>query len=84
MRVGTQFTAAVPAGSSKTWFTHSWNPAEHVIWSVVPITAGPGAAQITWSVTVQRASATALTYFIKVTNVSAAPVDIEARFAVLN
>jgi hypothetical protein len=35
-------------------------------------------------VAVERASPTALTYWISVRNVSAAPVSIEARYAVLN
>ena len=84
MRVGTQFTGTVAAGGARTWFTHSWNPASHVVWTVVPTTPGPGAAQIEWAVKVQRGSATALTYYLTIRNLSAAPVDVEARFAVLN
>lgn len=84
MQVGTQFTGTVPAGAARTWFTHSWDPGHHVLWSVVPVSPGPGAPQLEWSVRVQRASATALTYFLTITNLSAANVDIEARYAVLD
>jgi hypothetical protein len=51
---------------------------------VVPTTPGPGAAQVEWDVQVQRASATALTYYLTIRNLSAAEVGIEARFAVLD
>lgn len=84
MRVNTQFTGTVPAGTTKTWFTHSWNPDLHVVWYILPVTPGPGAPQIEWSVRVQRATATSLTYHLSVTNLSASAVDIEARYAVLN
>ncbi|HET8657493.1 MAG TPA: hypothetical protein VFM55_00665 [Micromonosporaceae bacterium] len=84
MQVGTQFTGTVPAGAAKRWFTHSWNPAHHVVWTVVPVTPGPGAAQIEWEVEVQRASATAVTYWLTVRNLSAASVDVEGRYAVLS
>jgi hypothetical protein len=84
MRVGTQFTGSVGANSTRRWYTWSWNPAQHVVWTVVPITPGPGAAQIEWDVQTQRASATEITYWIRVRNLSAAPVDVEGRFAVLS
>ena len=84
MRVGTQCTGTVAAGATDRWFTHSWDPTHHVVWTVVPITPGPGAPQIEWDVEVQRASTTTLTYWLAVKNLSAAPVDIEIRFAVLD
>lgn len=84
MRVGTQFTGTVPAGTTRRWFTHSWPPAWHVVWTVVPTTPGPGAAQVEWDVAVQQASATALTYWVTIRNLSAAEVGIEARYEVLN
>lgn len=83
MKVSTQFTGSVPAGSKKTWFTHSWKPESHVVWYVVPLTANPGKAQIAWSVAVQRASETSLTYYLTVENLTAAAVDVEARYAIL-
>jgi len=84
MQVGTQFSGTVAAGAIQKWFTHSWPPDWHVVWTVVPTTAGAGAAQIDWDVEVQRASPTAVTYWITVRNLSAAPVSIEARYEVLN
>jgi hypothetical protein len=84
MKAGTQFTGTVAGGATKTWFTHSWKPESHVVWTVIPVTPGPGAPQIEWSVRVQRASATLLTYHLTIRNLSAAPVDIEARYAILS
>lgn len=84
MRAATQFTGTVKAGTTSTWFTHSWDPAEHVVWTVVPVTPGPGAAQIEWNIRTQRASATTITYWINVRNLSAADVEVEGRFVVLN
>jgi hypothetical protein len=84
MRVGVQFSGTVPAGTSHRWFTYDWPPDWHVVWTVVPTTAGPGAPQIEWDVAVQRASASAVTYWITVRNLSAAPVDIESRYEVMN
>ena len=84
MRVGTQFSGTVGAGSSQRWFTYAWPPAWHVVWTVVPTTPNAGAPQVEWDVAVQRASATAITYWITIRNVSGAPVGIEARYEVMN
>jgi glycyl-tRNA synthetase alpha subunit len=51
---------------------------------VVPTSPRPGAAQIDWDVEVERADASNLTYWISVRNVTPDPVNIEARYAVLN
>lgn len=84
MQVGTQYTGTLAAAATTALFTHSWNPASHVVWTVVPITPGPGAAQVEWTVKVQRASTTTLTYHLAITNLSAAPVDVEVRYAILS
>ena len=84
MRVGVQFTGNVPAGATRRWFTHSWPAAWHTAWYVVPTSPRVGAPQIDWSVEVERASSTHITYWISIRNVTPAPVDIEARYAVLN
>ena len=84
MRVGLQFSGTVPGRSSRRWFTHSWNPAWHVVWTVVPRTVGAGGPQIEWDVAVERTSATATTYWITIRYVSPSDVEIEARFEVLN
>ncbi len=81
---GVQFTGSVPAGATKTWFTHSWPAAWYVIWTVVP-TAPPvdGPAQIEWTVQVTRQSGGLLKYFLAIKNLTSGPVDIEARYDVL-
>jgi len=84
MRVGVQFSGNVAAGSTERWFTYSWPPAWHVVWTVVPTTPSAGAPQIEWDIAVQRASGTAITYWITIRNLSAIPVDIEARYEVMN
>lgn len=84
MRVGVQFSGTVAAGSIHRWFTYGWPPAWHVVWTVVPTTAHPGAPQVEWDIAVQRASATAVTYWLTVRNLSAAEISIEARYGVMN
>lgn len=84
MRVGVQFTGTVAANTSQRWFTFNWPATWHVVWYVVPTSPVIGAPQIEWSVAVERASGTAITYWITIRNVTAAPVNIEARYAVLN
>ncbi|HWT06386.1 MAG TPA: hypothetical protein VN224_11560 [Xanthomonadales bacterium] len=82
MWTGVQFTGSVPANASQRWFTFNWNPAWNVVWYVMPTSTGT-VPEIDWSVAVQRASATAVTYWITVTNHTPGAVAFEARFAVL-
>ena len=85
MTLGVQFKAQVPANTTKTWFTHSWNAASNVVWTVVP--TGPvqdAAAQIDYDVNVERQAANLLKYYIQVRNLTGTPVDIEARYAILS
>jgi hypothetical protein len=84
MRVGVQFTGTVNAGQTARWFTFNWPQGWHVAWNVVSTSPRPGAPQIDWDVEVERATAGNITYWISVRNVSPAPVNIEARYAVLN
>jgi hypothetical protein len=81
--VGVQFTGIVPANATQRWFTHSWPAHWHVVWSVVPTSPRPGGPQISWSVQVERASDQFITYWISIKNLTAEPVNIEARYAVL-
>lgn len=81
--VGVQFTGAVPANSTRRWFTHSWPAHWHVLWTVIPTSPRPGAPQIQWKVQVERASDRHITYWIEITNLTPAAANIEARFAVL-
>lgn len=84
MRVGVQFRGNVLANQSKRWFTFNWPQAWHVVWYVVPTSPRSGAPQIQWDVQVERASADFITYWVTVRNITSVPVDIEARYAVLN
>jgi hypothetical protein len=84
MVVGTQFSGTLAANSTGRWFTYKWRPDWHVVWTVVSTTPGPGAAQVEWEVEVQRASPTALTYWITIRNLTGAELAIEARYAILN
>jgi hypothetical protein len=84
MRVGVQFTGTIAAGVTQRWFTFNWPQAWHVIWYVVPTSPRSGAPQIEWSVGVERASSTNITYWITIKNLTSNPVNIEARYAVLN
>jgi hypothetical protein len=52
--------------------------------TVMPLTACPGGAQLTWKVEVERANATQCTYWITVKNLTPNPVTFEGRFAVLS
>jgi len=80
---GVQFTGTVGAGQTERWFTWGWPAHWHVLWTVVPTTPGPGAPQLKWRVQVERASDSQITYWLNVTNLSGAPVSVEARYAVL-
>lgn len=84
MRVGVQFRGTIPAQSSQRWFTFNWPQQWHVVWYVVPTSPRSGAPQIEWVVAVERASESYMTYWITIRNLSPVPVDIEARYAVLN
>ncbi|HEX4951038.1 MAG TPA: S8 family peptidase [Blastocatellia bacterium] len=81
--VGVQFRGTLAAGATQRWFTFNWPAHWHVVWTVVPTTLRPGSPQIKFNVQVERASDQFITYWISITNVSPAPCDIEARYAVL-
>ena len=85
MTFGVQFTGSVAAGQTATWFTHSWNAANTVVWTVVP--TGPavdGNAQLEWKVRCTRQAANLLKWFIEIKNVTNVTVQFEARIAILN
>ncbi len=83
MTTGVQFRGTVPANQTHRWFTFNWPATEHVIWTVVPDTVNTTVPEISWSVAVQRASATAVTYWISITNSTGSNVDVEGRYAIL-
>ena len=84
MRVGVQFTGTVAPNATQRWFTFNWPENWHVEWNVVPTSPQPGAPQIDWDVEVERATPQFITYWVNVRNMTAQPVNIEARYAVLN
>jgi hypothetical protein len=84
MRVGVQFTGTVNPNSTQKWFTFNWPVNWHVVWNVVPTSTAASGQQIEWKVEVTRTSAQYFTYWISIQNLTNVPVNIEARYAVLN
>ena len=84
MTTGVQFTGSLAANATQRWFTFNWNPAQHIIWYMVPTTVKNGAPELQWSVAVERASATACTYWITVTNLTNVAITFEGRYAILS
>jgi hypothetical protein len=81
--VGVQFGGTLAANETRRWFTYDWPACWHVVWTVqtvTPVTPGPG---IDWRVQVERANRERITYWINVSNLTAAPLDIEARYAIV-
>ena len=82
MHTGIQFTGTLGPNTSARWYTFNWPATEYVVWTVVPDSINPSGQEITWSVNVQRASSTYVTYWINITNLTGTAVDIEARYAI--
>jgi hypothetical protein len=83
MTTGTQFTGTLTANQTSKYFTFGWNAANYIVWYCVPTSVNTTAAEIQWSVAVQRTSTTQCTYWITVTNLTAATVTFEGRYAIL-
>jgi hypothetical protein len=84
MTTGLQFTGNLTPNQTQRWFTFNWNPALHVVWYMMPVTPRSGAPELQWTVGVERASATAVTYWITVTNLTNVNITFEGRFAILS
>jgi hypothetical protein len=84
MYVGVQFTGAVAPGTTHRWFTWGWPQQWDTVWTVVPTTPAVGAPQIEWNVAVERASNSAVTYWISIRNLTSRAVNIEARYAIMD
>ncbi|MFP4293161.1 MAG: S8 family serine peptidase [Cyclobacteriaceae bacterium] len=80
---GVQFRGSVGARRTQCWFTFRWPAHWHVLWTVIPTSPYSGQPQIKYKIQVERASDQYITYWICVTNLSSASVNIEGRFAVL-
>jgi hypothetical protein len=83
MTTGVQFTGTLTANQSQRWYTFNWNPANYILWTVVPTSTTAAGQEVTWSVAVQRVTATTCTYWITVSNLTAATITFEARYAIL-
>ena len=84
MRIGVQFTGTLQANQTQRWYTFNWPADWHVVWNVVSTTPKSGAPEVEWSVAVERATAQNITYWITVKNLINIPVNIEARYAIMN
>jgi hypothetical protein len=82
MQFGTQFTGTLAPNQSINYFTFNWPAVWNVSWMIFPTTPG-AAAEIQWTVSTQL-SGTTVTYWILVRNLTAATVNIQGRYAVLN
>ena len=69
---------------TQRWFTFNWPQAWHVIWHPMPTTPKPGNPELKWNVQVERGDSDNITYWLTVTNLTAAPINFEGRYAVLN
>jgi hypothetical protein len=84
MVVGTQFTGTVSPHAAGRWFTFNWPANWNVVWTVVSTTPLVGIPQVEWDVAVERASPTAITYWITISNLTGVPINVEARYAITN
>jgi hypothetical protein len=80
---GVQWTGSLGPNQTQRWFTFNWPATWHVIWTVMP-TSFSGVPQLGWKVQVERASAEFATYWITVTNLTAATVTFEGRYCILS
>lgn len=81
---GVQFTATIPANSTRRWFTHSWPFHWFVIWVVAPTSpAIDGPEQVEWKIQITRQTETLLKYFIEIKNLRDYAVTVQARYHVL-
>jgi hypothetical protein len=83
MTTGTQFIGSLAANQTQRWFTFNWPAAWNVVWYMMP-TSNQAVPEVSWSVAVQRQDANYSTYWLTVTNLTAAPVTFEGRYGILN
>ena len=81
---GVQWIGTIDAGATHRWFSWGWPAAWHMVWTIMPLTPCRGAPQLSWTVAVERASATQCTYWITVRNLTASPVSFEGRYDILS
>jgi hypothetical protein len=81
---GRQWIGNLAGNQTQRWFTWGWPATWHMVWTVMPTTAQPGAPQLTWKVQVERANAEFVTYWITVQNLTSNPVSFEGRYCILS
>jgi glycyl-tRNA synthetase alpha subunit len=84
MTTGVQFTGSLTPNQTKRWFTFGWNAAQHIVWYMQPTSPALGAPELEWSVAVERANATQVTYWLTVKNLTGGNITFEGRYAILN
>ena len=84
MTVGTQWSGTVVRNGSIRLFTWGWNPVNHVMWHIMPVSPRPGAPQLEWAVETERANPTQATYWITVRNLTNFDVQFDLRYAIFN
>lgn len=84
MYTGVQFTGSLGPNATQRWYTFNWPAASHMVWYMMPTTPNASAAELNWSVAVQRSDASHVTYWITVTNLTNVAISFEGRYAVLN
>jgi hypothetical protein len=82
MTLGVQFTGTLAPNQSANYYTFGWQSAWDVLWQIMPTSTGT-AQQIQWTVSTEL-SGTTITYWILVKNLTAATIDFEGRYAILN
>jgi hypothetical protein len=83
MTTGVQFRGTLSPNQTQRWFTFNWAAGQHVLWEVVPTSARSGAAQVSWSVAIERADTAHVTYWLTITNLTNTSLQFEARYAIV-
>ena len=81
---GVQWRGTIEPGATRRWFTYGWPAGWHMLWTIMPTSICSGAPQLSWSVAVERASATQCTYWITVKNQTSRTVRFEGRYDILS
>jgi hypothetical protein len=82
--VGVQFSDTLAAAETRRWFTHSWPACWQVHWTAIPRNPGPSGPALEIRVRTERASRELVTYWLDISNRSAASVEFDARFEILS
>jgi hypothetical protein len=82
--IGTQFSGTLTPHETHSWFTYGWSPDQFVVWTVIPTSPLPGTPSVEWKVQIERATATTVSYWISVTNLTDYGVAFDGRYAILS